>query len=466
MKQFYVMSLLVLLLPTTVWAAKNPPAMKEDNQHVLSWNRFFDSLVKLHDWNQQQFDIRQTSSKAGYAGQPEFYREVQYHDKKSARLLSKVQWVKAKTDTIHTIEIFIYDEQGRVIRDYLAAYLPVHRNAPIQTLINFHHYNDELHSFRQFDASGNHIYEQCRGKFFNEPVMISTDEDDFDTAYGDEAGQTSMETYLACFEMLPKQAGRFKEPYTAEISRKAWQANVKHEISLTSYDEMDKMIKSLSAQLIKQPNNTRLYISRADAWFKLHEFDKAVTDYNQALLIDKDNSQAWFGRGMAYGRMGQIDKGIADLSEFLKLNPKSSRGYTKRGVRYLWQGEREKAEQDFKQAIRIDPDNAEANDDLGVIYAQRGELEQAIKHFSTTIQVDPTYQKGFHNLAMARHLGGEHKQALNAANKALALKADARETLLLKSQILTALGQHQQAKAINNEAEFLPEGNWSELAPN
>ncbi|MDH5777888.1 MAG: tetratricopeptide repeat protein [Gammaproteobacteria bacterium] len=465
MKYLYLISMLIWMLPVTNLQAKSPAVLKQDNQHVKQWNGFFNSLVKIHELNLKKFNIRKLEEQSGYAGQPQFYREVKYFDQKTNNLLGKVQWVQDKADTIHTIEVFFYDKQGRVVRDYLAAYLPEHRNAPIQTLINFHYYNDGLHSFRQFDASGNHIYEQCQGKYFDEQVMVSTEEDDFVTAYGDQQDQTSIETYLACFEMLPKQLGKYRNPYQAEIAQAQIPARKNSEVSLGTREDVDKQIEALSKRLFTNPNNASLYIKRGDAWFHLHDFDKAIDDYNQALKIDKDASQAWFGRGMAYGRVGMIDKGIADLSEFIKRKPNNSRAYTKRGVRYLWKGDRENAEQDFLRAIELDKNNAEANDDLGVIYAQRGELDKAIKHFTATITIDPVYQKGYHNLAMAYHLGGENKKAMQAVDKALELRASARETLLLKSQILVALGQHQQATAIKNEAEFLPEGNWSELAP-
>ena len=72
-----------------------------------------------------------------------------------------------------------HDKNGKLKRDYLAAFLPGQRNAPIQTLINFHYQNDELKSFRQFDGSGYKIYEYCEGKFFGEPLTISLDDNDF-----------------------------------------------------------------------------------------------------------------------------------------------------------------------------------------------------------------------------------------------------------------------------------------------
>lgn len=455
-----LMTMLAYAMPVN--AIQDPASMQEDKQQVNGWTQFFNSLIKTHRWYQQNHTIREVSSKGGYATNPDFYREVSYYDKKSNRLLSRIQWVKDKPDVIHMIEVFMYDEQGRVDRDYLAAYLPGYRNAPIQTLINFHNYNDAMHAYRQFDASGDLIYEQCQGRYFNEDITFSIEEHEFED-YRNESSD-SFQTYLACFEMLPKELGQFMHPYQAELKQTGWQKQ-RPDINLSAYEDMDKFISTVTDQLLKEPNNVKWYLARGDAYLKLHEFDKAVADFSQALAIDKHSSPAWFGRGMAYGRMGQIDEGIADLSEFIKRNPDSSLAYTKRGVRYLWKRDRTNAERDLRKAIQLNPNNAEAHDDLGVIHAQRGELTQAVQHFSTTIRVDPGYLKGYHNLAMAHHLAGKHHKALEMVNKALAIKSDEKVSLLLKSQILAAQGEHQQAAAIQDAAEFLPEGNWSELAP-
>ena len=462
MKNNWSVFLVLLISYTPVYADKDPTPMKEDSQQVTGWNRFFESLVKTHQWYAQTYSIKQTSSLGGYANNPEFYREVSYYNRQNERLLSRIRWVKDKPDLMHMIEVFIYDDKGRVSRDYLAAYLPEFRNAPIQTLINIHYYNDGLHAFRQFDASGALIYEQCKGRYFNEDIMLSIDEDEF-YQYRDESSD-SYDTYIACFEMLPREAGQYLKPYQAELKQQTWQ-KMPTVLGMSEYEDIDQRINKLTAQILTEPHNTGLYVARGDAWFKLHEFDKAVSDYDQALSIDKDISAAWFGRGMAYGRMGQIDKGIADLGQFIKRNPKSSVAYTKRGVRYLWKGDRNNAEKDLRKAIELNPNNAEAHDDLGVIHAQRGDVTEAISHFSKTIAIDPTYQKGHHNLAMAYHLAGENTKALLMIDKALAIKGNEKVSLLLKSQILAAQGKHQQAALLQDEAEYLPEGNWSELAP-
>ncbi|VAW52530.1 hypothetical protein MNBD_GAMMA05-1116 [hydrothermal vent metagenome] len=238
-----------------------------------------------------------------------------------------------------------------------------------------------------------------------------------------------------------------------------------------SYAEMDpfemaeEKIETLTSQITKSPNSANLYVERGDVYFLIHEFDSSVEDYTTAIDLDKSLDSAYFGRGLALGRQGFISEGIKDLSHFIKNNSDSSLAYTKRGVRFLWLGDNDSAKNDFIRALSINPNNAEAHDDLGVVLAQAGNYLEAINHFKLTVQIEPNYQKGYHNLAMAYYVTENDALALNSVNTSLHLKPTARNSLLLKSKILAALGRLKEAAELEEEAEFLPDGDWSEQAP-
>lgn len=236
-------------------------------------------------------------------------------------------------------------------------------------------------------------------------------------------------------------------------------------VEITSHEQAEKLIAKISKKIDRNRGDATLFVQRGGIYFKLRDFDSAVEDYTRAIKINDKLDQAWFGRGMAQGRLGYIDEGIADLSVFIKRNPNSSLAYTKRGVRYLWKGDRENAHKDLTRAVELDPNNAEAHDDLGVVLAQTGKYNEAIAHFRLTVRLDPTYQKGHHNLAMALYVVEKDELALARVNIAQKLDPEARNTLLLKSEILNAMGRVAEAGKLEDEAMFLQEGNWSERAP-
>ena len=200
-------SLAGLLFMGTVQAAD---PMKQDNQHVRTWNRFAEQVYQLHQQLTQSSNIYKKSRIGGYAQMPEFYREERFY--RGDHLISKVQWEKNHPDRLHTIEVFIRDDQGRVIRDYVAAYLPTYRNAPTQTLVSFHRYQDKLHAFRSFDASGYRVIERCTGSLNGQTVNLLLDEDEIYEALGDSQGIMASEEYQACFGDLQTEAGKYLKP--------------------------------------------------------------------------------------------------------------------------------------------------------------------------------------------------------------------------------------------------------------
>lgn len=180
-----------------------------DNKHVRTWNKFADDILLLH---KRLIGLTAHTVKTrigGYSNIKDFYKEDSFYDKQNDKLISRIQWERDNPKALHTIEVFIRDELGRVIRDYTAAYLPTYRNAPVQTLVSFHQYNDDLHAFRTFDASGARIVERCTGKLNNKEVNMILDEDEIYDAL--EGNSTIMEQadYQACFDGLTAQPGKY-----------------------------------------------------------------------------------------------------------------------------------------------------------------------------------------------------------------------------------------------------------------
>ena len=438
--------------------------MQIDNIHVTSWNKFADDLYQYHKLMLEKHDIRTEEETGGYAGLPDFYNEIKYFDDKTGRLLSRIQWEIDKPEQIHVIEVFVYHPHGKLKSDYLAAYLPEFRNAPIQTLINVHYSNDELQSFRQFDASGAKIYEQCKGKFFDEPISINLEEDDFYSNNRHILQTLASEEYLTCFEFIPSIATPYFSPFKASgiTNPKLAIQDIKLTEGLNLLNSTEDKLEKLNIAIANSANPGELFVDRGKILFSLHEFESAVEDYNRAIKINDNLDEAYFGRGMAKGRLGQVKQGIEDLSIYIKRHPASSLAYTKRGVRYIWDGDLDKAKQDLLTAIELNPNNAEAHDDLGVIYASKGDIKAAIKQFKKVVSIEPNYQKGFHNLAMSLQIVGDKKNALLNINTALNISPNNKNSILLKGEILKSMGLLNEAETLFEQAEFLPDGNWSE----
>lgn len=199
--------ILVSFFPASMVAATEP--MKGDNIHARVWNKFANDCLSLHK-KLTDGKILQVKNRVGrYNNVDVFYTEDRYFDQ--GRLISQVQWENGNKNKLHTIEVYVHDKKGRVVRDFISAYLPLYRNAPTQTLISFHHYNEALHAFRTFDASGDTVLERCTGKNKKgQPVAFILDEDDL---YNDDDGIIGSAEYNECFAGLKQnKLGKFIVP--------------------------------------------------------------------------------------------------------------------------------------------------------------------------------------------------------------------------------------------------------------
>ena len=193
-----------------IWAASlQVKQMEVDENQVTSWNRFAAQVSDLHKQRLTGREVRKSETTGEYGGimaKGYFYKETSYHDARSGQLLSRVRVDRDKPEVLHIVEVFLYNDQGQMIRDYAAIYLPWSQNAPMRTMINVHRHKPDLHAYRQFDASGNRIYEKCQGTAAGTKVEISLEQQEIN------ARTTASDTYRSCFAGIQETAGIYLSP--------------------------------------------------------------------------------------------------------------------------------------------------------------------------------------------------------------------------------------------------------------
>lgn len=201
MKSSNIVFLLTHILLSFNLLASNINSVQVDNTRADQWNAFVDKTYQLHLRQITDRNISTKKRSGSYHRLPDFFQEVKFFDKESNSLLSRIEWETKQPDKIHSIEVIVHDKDKKIIREYSASYLPAYRNAPYQTLINIHHYSTNLHSFRQYDASNNLIYEVCNSINSKEKLF---EHDDYEIPDDFKQGVGSNKTYQQCFQQLSK----------------------------------------------------------------------------------------------------------------------------------------------------------------------------------------------------------------------------------------------------------------------
>ena len=210
-----IFGLVLFLVFSPIISNAQEKTVSVDLKRTKIWNQFVQDLYKFHQQRFATLDTRIETSNGGYGGTTNdlnFYRQDKYFDKHTGQLFADIKWENKNPENLHAIEVYIYDSQGRIDKEYIAAYLPVHRNAPIQTLINLHLYGDRLHSYRQFDVSDNRIFEFCEGVYAGEKVHIVLDEYEIPDAADDFSDEQMVKAYHACFDKMPRSVKLYLKP--------------------------------------------------------------------------------------------------------------------------------------------------------------------------------------------------------------------------------------------------------------
>ncbi|MDH5424788.1 MAG: hypothetical protein OEY29_07345 [Gammaproteobacteria bacterium] len=196
-----ILAIFCIFISLHASAEIRPVQLKPINTVALKWNKFVDDLLNLSNHLTSRQPHYEKTRSGGYSNKPNFYSETKFFNKQNNTLTSILQWENRQPESIHSIQVFLYDDQHRVTKDFSASYLTTHRNAPVQTLITLHYYNKDLHGFRVFDASHERIYEVCRGQLNGKHINIDLDDNygEIAEALDDEQGIMNSAEYKACF---------------------------------------------------------------------------------------------------------------------------------------------------------------------------------------------------------------------------------------------------------------------------
>ena len=170
---------------------------------------FHQAIYALHEQQIAQHQIRTEESAAQYEGDAAKryrYVDTHYYDAASGHLISHVRRDAENLEYVHIAEVNIY-ENGRLVRDFGSLTLPWAPLHPTRTFINLHHYNEQLHSLRQYDFYGDISYESCEGKYEGKPVRLSLELSDIN------AKSTASAVYQACFKGMRTDWEQYKNPH-------------------------------------------------------------------------------------------------------------------------------------------------------------------------------------------------------------------------------------------------------------
>ncbi len=146
------------------------------------------------------------------------------------------------------------------------------------------------------------------------------------------------------------------------------------------------------------PNNSSLYILRANVRRAMGDGAGATADLDQALRVEPGQPAAWLARGVARVQEGRHDEAIADLAEALRLYSASRRGQSiEAAAAHFWIGIVHFRKADYAAAIRscgeaITPELRQPEPFMcrAISYARSQDPDRAIADLTEAVRIAPT----------------------------------------------------------------------------
>jgi hypothetical protein len=99
-------------------------------------------------------------------------------------------------------------------------------------------------------------------------------------------------------------------------------------------ERQKKLINNYSQAIMRDMNNSALYVDRGAAFTAAGFLDSAIRDFNTALTLDPGNSSARYNLALALMGKGNGDEALAELEALLKANLKDAGAHYAMGSLY------------------------------------------------------------------------------------------------------------------------------------
>jgi tetratricopeptide (TPR) repeat protein len=222
-------------------------------------------------------------------------------------------------------------------------------------------------------------------------------------------------------------------------------------------NEFDLALPNLDKAIRHQPDQARLYVTRALVYSRRQQPDRAIEDCDNAIRFDPRSVQAYAIRAGAWLAKQDIERARADLEQVLRLDhvnppgpeqgagaagdktgkspveaggparqfqadPRTAAELVTRGGDRLDSREYDEAISDFTEAIKLDPTCAPAFIGRGRAWARKHYRDRELADYSEAIRIDPNNASYRVARGDSWSAQGRHTRAMDDYNEALRLE--------------------------------------------
>ncbi|RMF94493.1 MAG: tetratricopeptide repeat protein, partial [Candidatus Schekmanbacteria bacterium] len=221
-------------------------------------------------------------------------------------------------------------------------------------------------------------------------------------------------------------------------------------ISFGAIGEYERGISDLTKGIEKDPENFKMYLYRAECFYKLKAYGKSIADLKEAIKNDPENYTLYEHLSECYADMGDTEKAFEVLK---KDGIPHSKYLNAQANLYYHLCETDKAIEKLEEALKESPSDKDTLKMLSIIDMQIGKYNEALAIFEKLSQrsdIDLFYL--FNNKGYLYFLKGDLKNALTYCKKAIEADPYIGNTYDTLGSIYDAKGDYEKAVEYFNKA--------------
>jgi tetratricopeptide (TPR) repeat protein len=192
-----------------------------------------------------------------------------------------------------------------------------------------------------------------------------------------------------------------------------------------------------------RPGHAEVHNSLGNALRQLGRAQEAIEQYEKALQLDPTLYMAHFNLGNILLQERRPQEAIEHFQQVLRMQPENFEAYANLGIAMAQTDRLPEAVENFRLALRQNPNDPETHRNLGNALMLTGRPYEAIEHFKQALRIKPDYAGAYYLMAMAYANINQNTEAITAAQKALDLARDEKQTALTQ-QIEDWLNSYRQ----------------------
>ncbi len=192
-------------------------------------------------------------------------------------------------------------------------------------------------------------------------------------------------------------------------------------LSSAKSGQLDSAMAQVDRALAADARNAKALKLRGDLFQRADNAEAALLDYKASEDIDPNNARLYISRAALRISKGMQKTALKDCEKAIQLDPADPDGYYNRACALYLGGNTEGARKDAEKAVKLKPDHADALYLSGVAKGELYQEEEGLHDIAEALKLKPSIPGGMMSMAVLLYEGERYEEAIDKFTEAMAV---------------------------------------------